>query len=271
MRLSLTILLLASWPACCQLRDVVKSDEVDKTFARAGPPLEVLAKPNFAVVFRVSSGKPGAWQKHPDADEFWFVHQGVASVSLDAEEVGSAAGQQPYEVAAGDVVNVPRNTAYQITPSASGFEYVAVRVFPVERRLGIGIGATRTPHPMSAVERKAQIDATLASADKNVLLHSAGVTLINHVVYKGAPGPWEVHQTCDDLYFMRLGTARAQLDGTLVNGNEDSPGEIRGTGVTGARSFTIGPGDMVIIPRNTAHFMDPGSSKLGYLLVKLCD
>ena len=270
MRFSHTILLLASWPACCQIRDIVKSDEVDKMFARAGGSLEVLAKPNFSVVFRVTSGKPGAWQKHPDADEFWFVRQGVASVSLGAD-VGSAAGQQRYDVAAGDVVNVPRSRTYQITPSAGGFEYVAVRVFPVQRRLGIGIGAAGTPHPMAAVEHKAKIDATLASADKNVLLHSAGVTLINHVVYKGAPGPWEVHQTCDDLYFMRLGTARAQIDGTLVNGKEDPPGEIRGTGVTGARSFTIGPGDMVIIPRNTAHFMDPGTSKLGYLLVKLCE
>ena len=174
-------------------------------------------------------------------------------------------------MAAGDVVNVPRNTVYQITPGASGFEYVAVSVFPAERHLGIGIGASGAPRPMPAVARKAQIDATLASADKNVTLHSAGATLINHVVYKGAPGPSEVHQTCDDLYFMRLGTARAQIDGTLINGKEDPPGEVRGTGVKGARSFTIGPGDMVVIPRNTVHFMDPGSNKLGYLLVKVCE
>src|SRR5262249_11337612 len=158
----------------------------------------------------------------------------------------AADGQQRYEVAAGDVVNVPRNTAYQITPGSGGFQYAAVRVFPAERRLGIGIGAARTPHPMPPVARRAEIDATLASADKNVLLHSNGVTLINHVVYKGAPGPWEVHQTCDDFYFMRLGTARAQIDGTLINAKEDQPGEPRGTGVTGARTFTIGPGDMVV-------------------------
>jgi mannose-6-phosphate isomerase-like protein (cupin superfamily) len=260
---ALTILLLLSWPLCGQLRDVVKSDEVDKMFSRARPSLEVLVKPNLAVVFRVSAGKPGAAEKSVDADEFWFVRHGAAGVSLNSGK--------PYEVAAGDVVNVPRNTAYQITPGAAGLEYVAVRVFPADRPLGIGIGAAKTPDPMAPVARKAQIDATLASADKNVTLHSAGATLINHVIYKGAPGPWEVHQTCDDLYFMRLGTARAQIDGTLLNGKDDSPGEIRGTGVTGSRSFTIGPGDMVVIPRNTAHFMDPGSNKLGYLLVKVCD
>ena len=70
---------------------------------------------------------------------------------------------------------------------------------------------------------------------------------------------------------MRMGTAQAQLDGTLVAGKEDSPGEIRSTGVTGSRKFTIGPGDIVVVPRNTVHFMDPGSNKLGYLLVKVCD
>jgi mannose-6-phosphate isomerase-like protein (cupin superfamily) len=124
---------------------------------------------------------------------------------------------------------------------------------------------------MADVVTKQQIDGTLGSAKKNVLLHSAGVVLINHVIYPGGPGPWEVHQTCDDLYFVRMGTAHAKLDGTLIDGKEDPPGEIRGTGVRGARDFTIAPGDMVVIPRNTAHFMDPGSGRLGYLLVNICD
>jgi len=263
MRFAIT-LVLVSWPLCGQLRDVVKTEEIDKMFARARPSLEVLSKPNLAVAFRVASGSSGAWQTHPGADEFWFVRHGGAGVSL-----GTAA--QHYDVAAGDVVSVPRTTAYQITPGATAFEYVAVSILPAERHLGIGIGAAGTPRPMPPVARKADIDATLASADKNVTLHSAGATLINHVVYPSTPGPWEVHQTCDDLYFMRLGTARAQLDGTLVNAKEDPPGEPRGTGVTGARTFTIGPGDMVWIPRNTAHHMDPSSHKLGYLLVKVCE
>src|SRR5438309_1879390 len=89
------------------------------------------------------------------------------------------------------------------------------------------------------VVKSAEIDATLASAEKNTLLHSGGAVLINHVIYPGAHGPWEVHQTCDDLYFVRMGTARAKLDGTLAGGIEDPPGEIRGTGVRGARDYTI--------------------------------
>lgn len=269
MRSAIALLFVVFWPAYGQLRDVVKSDDVDKMFARATPSIEVLSKPNLALVFRVSSGNAGSWQPPADAEEFWFARHGAADVSLRIG--GASSSETNHKVAEGDVFYLRRNTGYRVTPGASGFEYVAVRVFPAERPLGIGIGATGAPRPMPTVARKAEIDATFASADKNVTLHSAGATLINHVVYKGAPGPWEVHQTCDDYYFMRVGTARAQIDGTVVNGKVDSPGEIRGTGVTGARSFNIGPGDMVVIPRNTAHFMDPGSNKLGYLLVKVCD
>ncbi|HLX44087.1 MAG TPA: cupin domain-containing protein [Bryobacteraceae bacterium] len=263
MRYSITILLIACWPVCGQLRDVTKSEEIDKMFARAQPSLDVLVKPNLTITFRAASGKAVAPQTHTDADEFWFVRRGTAGVALGTEA-------KRYDVAAGDVVSVPRGTQYQIAPGGT-FEFVAVSVFPAKRNLNIGIGATGTPKPMPPVARKADIDATLASADKNVTLHSAGSTLINHVVYKGAPGPHEVHQTCDDLYFMRLGTAQAHIDGRLVDGKEDPTGEIRGTGVTGARTFNIGPGDLVWIPRNTAHFMNPMGPKLGYLLVKVCD
>jgi mannose-6-phosphate isomerase-like protein (cupin superfamily) len=261
MRSVIAILLLAS-PSPCQLRDVVKSADIDRMFARASPSLEVLAKTNFAIEFRTASAPAAASRSDPEADQFWFVRRGSADLVIDG---------RPRQAAAGDVVRVPRATPCQVAPAGGRFDYVAVRIFPTARSTRIGIGASAEPHAMPDVVTKAKIDATLATADKNTLLHSAGALLINHVVYKGAHGPWEVHQTCDDLYFVRLGTAHARLDGTLIGGKEDPPGEIRGTGVRGAREFDIAPGDMVVVPRNTAHFMDPGSTRLGYLLVKVCD
>jgi mannose-6-phosphate isomerase-like protein (cupin superfamily) len=262
MRYLLAIILLSAGPVWSQLHDAVKSAEIDKMFARATQPLPVLTKQNYAIEFRARNAATPAGQTDDDADQFWFVRRGSAVVSV--------AGKR-YDVNAGDVVSVPRSTAYEIAPSAGRFEYVAVRVFPATRNLRIGIGAGPDPHPMPAVARKSDIDATLATADKNVTLHSAGAVLINHVVYPNGHGPWEVHQTCDDVYFLRLGTARAQVDGRLVNGKEDPAGEIRGTGVTGSREYRVEPGDMMIIPRNTVHFMDPQSGRLGYLLVKVCD
>jgi len=271
MRLVTAVVVLGLGAARGEIRDVVKSADIDGMFAQTRQSLEVLAKTNYAVVFRVDQGPPGDWRKHPEADEFWFVRHGTARVTMRGGEGQKGGGERHYDAAAGDVVYVSRTTADRTAPGAGRFEYVAVRVFPAARRVRVGIGAAPEPHPMPDVATKARIDATFASADKNVLLHSAGATLINHVVYMAAHGPWEVHQTCDDLYFVRMGTAHAMLDGTLVGGKEDPPGEIRGTGVTGGREFTIGPGDMVVVPRNTAHFMDPGSAKLGYLLVKVCD
>lgn len=262
MRCLVAILVTAALPLGGQIRDVVKSAEIDKLFRAATPSFAALTKNNYAVVFRTVSGEGSGERKQRDADEFWFVRNGSAEISVNGKK---------HKVGQGDVLNVPRTAPYRIAPSPERFEYVAVRVFPEKRHLRIGIGAAPEPHPMPEAVTKAQIDATFASAEKNVLLHSAGAVLINHVIYKGTHGPWEVHQTCDDLYFLRLGTARSQLDGRLVNGKEDPPGEIRGTGVTGAREFTVAPGDMVVVPRNTAHFMDPGTGKLGYLLVKICD
>ena len=126
MRFVIAIMLLSAWPGRCQIRDVVKSDEIDKMFAHTAQTLEVLAKTNYAVEFRVSSGGAQARQSHPDADEFWFVRHGSGKVSL---------GDRLHEVSAGDVVNAPRNTTYQITAGAGRFEHVAVRIFPTLRRL----------------------------------------------------------------------------------------------------------------------------------------
>ena len=39
--------------------------------------------------------------------------------------------------------------------------------------------------------------------------------------------------------------------------------------MTGGRRYSVGPGDIVVIPRETAHHMEPTSAKLGYLLLKV--
>jgi mannose-6-phosphate isomerase-like protein (cupin superfamily) len=255
-------LLAAGIPAPAQFRDVLKSAEIEKIFSAGRASQELLTKTNFAIEFRSARGGSGSSAKDAEADEFWFVRHGAAKLSLNSET---------YQAAAGDVVHVARSADYRIVNGRDAFQYVAVRVFPETRPLRIGYGASPSPKPMPVVAPKKQIEETFATAEKNVTLHSAGAALINHVVYPARHGPWEVHQTCDDIYFVRLGTAHTRLDGRLVDPKDEAPGEPRGTGLTGAREFTITVGDMVFIPRNTAHFSDPGSGKVGYLLLKICD
>ena len=73
-------------------------------------------------------------------------------------------------------------------------------------------------------------------------------------------------KTADQIYFVRHGTAKAAYDGRLVNPTVTTPGQIRGTGYIDASEYTIAPGDIVWIPRNQLHFVDPGVGKVGYSL-----
>jgi hypothetical protein len=60
------------------------------------------------------------------------------------------------------------------------------------------------------------------------------------------------------------------MDGYVLNPYWDRRG-LMGTGVAGGSEYTIGPGDMVFVFRNTVHYIEPmpASSKVGYLLVDL--
>ena len=117
--------------------------------------------------------------------------------------------------------------------------------------------------------RASEIAETFAKFESNQPIHSAPNFTMNYVIYSGHAGPWEAHRGCVDIYFLKIGTANSELGGTIRNAKEESPGEIRGDGVTGGRRYSVGPGDIVVIPRETAHHMEPTSAKLGYLLLKV--
>jgi mannose-6-phosphate isomerase-like protein (cupin superfamily) len=264
----LMIFLLTACAAHSEIRDILKSRDINALFAKTQKSTDVLVKHNYIISLRVSA-EPASWVTHPDADEIWVVRRGSAKLSLGTGE--KEAGRE-YELGAGDVVNVPRTVAYQIAPLKGRFEYVAVQIFPTGRhpRTGTGTGG-KTPvnRPMPDVVPNATIQDTFAKNDRNQPLHTMGAAGMNHVIYNGAPGPYEIHLGCDDIYFLRVGGGLGKIDGHILEAKEDSPGEIRGTGVYGAREYKIEVGDILSIPRNTAHYMDPGSVKLGYLLLKV--
>lgn len=274
----LAILLLGAPPGhCAKNSDVLKSAEVDAMLANTQHSLSIVAQPNYSVALQVNSGPSGSPKKDPVADEIWSVRRGTAKLLLGdlSQRKRAASSDQQYKVGAGDIVNIPRNKAYQIIPGTARFEYVVIRIFPSERHLPrIGSGSGPEPHPMPTVAPKSVIDARFARADKNEILYSAGAVLISYIV---APPSWpkpslpEAHMTCDDFYFIRLGTARIAIGGTIVNPKEQPAGEIHGTSAIGAREYALGPGDLVSIPRHTMHDLAPESARFGYLLVKICD
>jgi mannose-6-phosphate isomerase-like protein (cupin superfamily) len=240
----------------------------------------VHSTPAYTIRFDVQAGKPGPYMAHPNADQLLFVRAGTARILLGGELAGarkSASSElvgeaikegRTNDVGPGDVIHLPRNTPHRIDPAGGRLEYVRVQVFPAGDNLPPRQGFL-SPRRMADVLKKSEIDATFAKYSSNQPIHAAPNYTMNYVIYTGRSGPWEAHRGCTDIYFVQTGTATAQLGGDIADPKEEAPGEIRGTGVSGARRHSIGPGDMVLIPRNTAHHMDPAGGKLGYLLLKV--
>ena len=242
-----------------EFRDVLKGAEIDGMLSGAIRDQAVLERPNYAIWLKVHDGKPGPRETHADADDILHIRKGKATVTL---------GDRRYEVGPGDLVHITRNTAHQIDPGKGRLDYVVVRIFPtgdnLPARQGL-LAARRMPDLL----KKSEIDATIEKHDSNQPIHSGKAYTMNYVIYAGHEGPWEAHRGCVDIYFIQRGTARAQLGGGITNPIEESPGEIRGDGVQGAREYEIGPGDLVHIPRMGTHHMIPKSPKLSYVLLKI--
>ena len=240
-----------------EIHDVIKNEEIEARLAEKRP-LVLQQRSNYTISLGVQTGK-GSAAKDADADQVLFIRNGSGEVSV---------GNRRHAVTSGDFVYVPRATEHRIDAPAGSLGYVAVRVFPTGKGLPqqTGLLAPRTmPDVLSAHESS----ETFARFDANQPIHSGRYFTMNYVIYSGHAGPWEAHRGCVDIYFLRIGTAAAQLGGAIQDAIEESPGEIRGKAVTGARRYSIGPGDIVLIPRDTAHHMEPAGKKLGYLLLKV--
>lgn len=260
-----------------EIKDVMKSAEIDATLARSKQGEQVLhERPNFSILAGVREGPalPAATTK--DAGTVIHLRKGIGKFTV--------AGRM-HDVAAGDVLHVPRNTPYQLEPAGGRLEYLAIRVRDLgnntPRGTGIG-GSPSSAAPSSAAGRtarqmmpdvikKAAIDGIFAKNTTNQPIGSTGTPAYstNYVIYAGRQPPWETHAGCVDIYVIKAGSGVTQVGGKISNGKEDPPGEIRGDGVTGARSHPIAAGDIVVIPRNEAHHQEPKMPILGYMLLKV--
>jgi len=251
--------------AAAEIRDVLKSAEIDALLARVSRDTAVHERPHYSIWLLARSGKIGPLETHKDADEILFVRRGSGIVSLTPE----AGRSERLEAAAGDIVKIPAGTPHRIDPGPSRFESLAVRVASVNDSVQPRNGIRPAEHQMPALLKKSEIDATFSNFDSNQPIHAARNFTMNYVIYTGRSGPWEAHAGCVDIYFLKIGTATGQIGGEIQNAKEETPGEPRGDSVSGARRHTVRPGDVVLIPRSTAHHMGPGAGKLGYVLIKV--
>lgn len=63
----------------------------------------------------------------------------------------------------------------------------------------------------------------------------------------------EVHDGADDIFITMEGTATFVLGGQLDSPQQVQPGEWRASSITGGKEFKVSKGDVIIVPRGTAH------------------
>jgi len=253
--------------------------EVLEALSQVKDSFDLVVKTNFAITLRAASNTTKLpWKLHTEADELWFVYRGSAKVSLApfSLQVGVTPPGNTYDAAEGDIVNVPRGMAYQVMP-AGRFEYVAVRKFlipPPPTGRGGGAGAQQGPPP--TIVTKAQIDKIYATATASVPIYP-GITAN---LYDGGPqgvkwgpqpgGPVENHERDEHLYIATYGQAKAYMDGFITDGHWDTRG-VMGLATAGSTEYTMNPGDLLFVFRNTLHYIVPipETGKAGYFLVSL--
>lgn len=87
-----------------------------------------------------------------------------------------------------------------------------------------------------------------------------GMPLIENSVFKihagrrVKPGQAESHADETDIFYIIQGEATLVTGGTIINGKEIEPNEVRGDGITGGTTVTLQTGDIIIVPPGTPHW-----------------
>ena len=112
---------------------------------------------------------------------------------------------------------------------------------------------------------KAQGPSGAASAKLNEYPNHYTMIALRH-----KDGGAEIHENFADFFLVVQGSATLVTGGTVEDGKEVSPGEIRGTFVRNGTSMTLNPGDVVHIPATVPHQMlVPEGSTFIYFVIKV--
>ena len=124
--------------------------------------------------------------------------------------------------------------------------------------------ASDLTNAMDGLKAKA---AATGSASDTLATYSRHHTML---AFRTKDGTAEVHSQYADVFYIVRGRATLLTEGTLEGHHEESPGEIRGTAVTGGKSTALGQGDVVHIPAGTPHqLLVAKGDELLYFVIKI--
>jgi glc operon protein GlcG len=90
-----------------------------------------------------------------------------------------------------------------------------------------------------------------------------------HASHRDAPGVVEVHTKDTDIIYMLEGSATFVTGGTIVDGKNIEPEEIRGNDLKGGETRRITKGDVIVVPHGTPHWFKEVKGPLNYYVVKV--
>ena len=81
--------------------------------------------------------------------------------------------------------------------------------------------------------------------------------------YRASVGPAAIHEKEAEVFYVIEGNATMVTGGKLTEEKRTNPENLTGTGIEGGESRTVGKGDFIVVPENTAHWF----SKIDGVLV----
>ena len=123
-------------------------------------------------------------------------------------------------------------------------------------------------------DQKATPPVTYIDNEKVSAAFAKGMPLIETPGYKvhagrrERPGLVELHTQETDVIYVVDGTATFVTGGTMVDGKLVSPGQLRGTSITGGDTHHLKKGDVIIVPNGTPHQFTETSNPFLYFIVK---
>jgi len=119
--LSCFCVVLITVSAHAQIKDVLKSAEIDTLLARSKQGEHAFhTQSNFAILGGVREAPGMAPETHKDAGTFIHIRRGRGIFLVSGRK---------HAIGRGDLLHVPRNASYQLDPAGGRIEYLAIRVF----------------------------------------------------------------------------------------------------------------------------------------------
>ncbi len=111
---------------------------------------------------------------------------------------------------------------------------------------------------------------TAAFAKGAVLVDGAGGrNYMVHASRREGPGQAEVHAKDTDVVYVLGGTATFVTGGSVVDGKETAPDELRGASIAGGDIRHLVPGDVIVVPAGVPHWFREVAAPFTYYVVKV--